>query len=272
MDLFCTVVNMKDWCDLHPIRTCCEAQAKLAVTKIQLSCLFFRISILQFVAVCLIYMLNEPHFTLFLFEDFRLPAEHISDESVEDITAALVIVYLEGTPIVTLTSFLLSSAPPLSLSDIPFFPHSPPTAVQHYLASCWVECLSVDSAAEESPLSSIMSAQQLHHHHFPLVTPSPPLFLYTSIPSKLFCRTQNSFLLSYLSIKLSITVHHLQYSTSLKLSETQIGCCHFFFFFYSSSIPPSISSVISHLCPNTDKCLWKRAFIIWAPTVPLPSP
>lgn len=113
-------------------------------------------------------MLSEPNFNLFLFENFRLPAEHISDESVEDITAALVTnVYLEETPIVTLTSFLLSSAPPFSLSDFPFFPHSPPTAVQHYLASYWVECLSVDSAVEESPLSSIMSSQQRHHHHPP---------------------------------------------------------------------------------------------------------
>lgn len=237
MDLFCTVVNMKDWPDLHPIRTCCEAQAKLAVTKIQLSCLFFRISILQFVAVCLIYMLNEPHFTLFLFEDFRLPAEHISDESVEDFTAALVIVYLEGTPIVTLTSFLLSSPPPLSLSDIPFFPHSPPTAVQHYLASCWVECLSVDSAAEESPLSSIMSAPPSPFSSCYPFSPTFPLHFYSF---KTFSQNseQLSLILPFHQVK-----HHPSSSSILHFCEIEWNSdwllSFFSFFIPPLSLPPS---------------------------------
>lgn len=194
----------------------------------------------MFVVACLISVLNFMFYlkwtlfhSLFLFEGFRLPAEHISDESVEDITAAPVInIYLEETPIVTLTSFLLSSTPPLSSSDLPFFSLLPLSLLSNIL---WLHA-EMNVCPPSSPLSTstvtVFLLCLLLHHFFSSVP-----FL-QNLSKKQFSLTISS-----------IALHNLHHPTSLSLSppssrHSQIGCR---LQFLSVIVPPPLDLPLSPL-------------------------
>lgn len=147
-----------------------------------------------------LYVLFEINFSLFLFEGFRLPAEHMSLSKILLLLLWLRSIWRKPPSL----PWPPSSYPPPLLSlhqTSPFFPPPPLTAVQHSLASCWDECLSF-----------IISSQHLHHHCFPLVSPSPPFFLFSSIPSKFVEETvfpqASPFIISKTPLLCLFLLHH----------------------------------------------------------------